>query len=156
MGLRSMSVPVPFHPYTMWNTSELWKHHNENFFPIFPDGALGGGPCPFQSHFILIQCGIHLSYEHILMRIFFLFFQKEHGVEVHDRVAFACTFLSDSKVRQGLWWVILQWFPLAYLSLPCLVYNPQCVQALLSVILPFVPRQRILKRNKHMNVDKSS
>ena len=87
MEWRSITVPVQFHPYTMWKTSELWTHTNENFFfQIFPDGALGGGPCPFQSHFILIQCGIHLSYENIIMRSVFLFFQMEHWVEVHRAV----------------------------------------------------------------------
>ena len=50
-----------------------------------------------------------------------------------------------------------------FLSLSCLLYNLQCIhssgveyiQAVLSVILTIVPRQHVLKLNKHGNVNKS-
>ena len=43
------------------------------------------------------------------------------------------------------------------LSLSCPLYNLQCIciQAVLSVILTFVPRQNVLKLNNHSNVHKS-
>ena len=34
-----------------------------------------------------------------------------------------------------------------------LVYNPQCIQAVLSLILTFLPCQHISKLNKHVNIN---